>query len=180
MIYDLLELFWRFVLVSLLAFGGGQAALPLVERAAVGAGWVSPEDFAAAVAFGYVTPGPVLITATFVGYQAAGIAGAMAATIGVFLMPWALAAVAAEQIGRFLRHPWLRGFGRGAAPAVVGLLGVTALGIARGSFAGWPYVAIAAVALLLALRTKVHLVLILLGGAALGVLVGAVPAPGAP
>lgn len=70
--------------MSLLAFGGGQVALPLMEWAAVGAGWVSPEDFAAAVAFGYVTPGPVLITATFVGYQAAGLAGVVAATVGVF------------------------------------------------------------------------------------------------
>ena len=90
MIFDL---FWRFVLISLLAFGGGAAALPLVERLAVSeAGWMSPQDFAVAVACGYVTPGPVLITATFVGYRAAGLSGAVAATFGVFLMPWLLAA----------------------------------------------------------------------------------------
>ena len=108
----LTQLFWRFVVVSLLAFGGGQAALPLVERLAVAeAGWVSPADFSAAVAFGYITPGPVLITATFIGYRTAGFLGALSATIGVFVAPWLLATLAAWQVQRWLTRPWLKGFG---------------------------------------------------------------------
>jgi len=75
----LLQLFGQFLLISLLAFGGGQAALPLIERVAVAQmGWVSPTAFAAAVAFGYITPGPVLMTATFIGYIAAGFPAAIA------------------------------------------------------------------------------------------------------
>lgn len=175
----IVELFWRFVLISLLAFGGGQAALPLVERIAVAeTGWVSPSDFAAAVAFGYVTPGPVLILASFVGYRAAGLLGALSATLGVFLMPWALAALAAHALRRVLQHPWLRGFGRGAGPAVVGLLGVTALSLARNTFAGWPYALIAALALLLALGTKLHPLAILMGGGILGTALGILRAAG--
>ena len=122
----ILDLFTRCVLISLLAFGGA-AALPLIERIAVAEGWVSPQDFATAVAFGYITPGPVLITMTFLGYQTAGLAGAVAATCGIFLMPWALAAAAAHLLRRWMQHPLLQHFGRGAAPAVVGLLVVTAL-----------------------------------------------------
>jgi chromate transporter len=54
------------------------AALPLVERLVAGEmGWILPRDFAAAVARGYLTPDPVLITATFVGYRAAGLGGAV-------------------------------------------------------------------------------------------------------
>jgi len=177
----IVDLFWRFVLISLLAFGGGGAALPLVERLAVHeTGWASPQDFATAVGCGYVTLGPVLITATFVGYRAAGLSGAMAATVGVFLMPWFLAAAAAQQLQRVLQHPRLAGFGRGAAPAVVGLLGVTALSIAKQSFTHWGYAVIAMIALGLALWTKVHPILILLGGAALGWGIGVVTAPTTP
>jgi chromate transporter len=175
------HLFWRFVLVSLLAFGGGGAALPLVERLAVSeTGWVSSQDFAAAVACGYVTPGPVLITATFIGYRAAGLSGAVAATVGVFLMPWFLAAAAAQQLQRFMQHPRLAGFGRGAAPAVVGLLGVTALSLAKQSVTHWAYALIAVIALGLALRTAVHPILILIGGAAVGWGIGVVTAPTTP
>jgi chromate transporter len=175
------DLFWRFVLISLLAFGGGAAALPLVERLAVSeAGWASPQDFATAVACGYVTPGPVLITATFLGYRAAGLSGAVAATVGVFLMPWLLAAAAAQQLQRFMQHPRLAGFGRGAAPAVVGLLGVTALSIAKHSFTHWGYALIAAIALVLALWTKVHPIVILIGGAAIGWGIGALTGPALP
>src|SRR5437870_13921552 len=100
----ILALFTRCVLISLLAFGGGQAALPLIERIAVGeTGWLSPQDFATAVAFSYVTPGPVLIITTFLGYRAATLAGACVATLGIFLMPWALAATGAQQLKRFLQ-----------------------------------------------------------------------------
>jgi chromate transporter len=178
MIFDL---FWRFVLVSLLAFDGGGAALPLIERLAVSeTGWVNPQDFAAAVACGYVTPGPVLITATFIGYRAAGLSGAVSATVGIFLMPWLLAAAAAQQLQRFMQHPWLAGFGRGAAPAVVGLLGVTALSMAKQSFTHWAYALIAAIALGLALRTKVHPILILIGSGVLGWVIGALTEPSTP
>ena len=177
----ILHLFWGFMLISILAFGGGGAALPLVERLAVSeAGWVSPQDFAAAVACGYVTPGPVLITATFIGYRAAGLSGAVAATFGVFLIPWLLAAAAAQQLQRFMQHPRLAGFGRGAAPAVVGLLGVTALNIARHSLTHWAYALIAIIALGLALRTKVHPLLLLIGGAAMGWVIGALTGPAMP
>lgn len=168
-----LELFWRFVLVSVLAFGGGQAALPLVERITVSeTGWLTSQDFAAAVAFSYVTPGPVLILATFIGYRVDGLAGATAATLAVFLMPWLLATLAAQQLERVVQHPLLRGFGRGAAPAVVGLLGVTALGLARQSLTSWPFMIVTLIALVLAVRTKTHPILMLIGGAVAGTLLG--------
>jgi hypothetical protein len=76
---------------------------------------------------------------TFLGYRAAGLAGAFAATAGIFLMPWALAAAAAHLLQRWMQHPLLHHFGRGAAPAVVGLLVVTALHLGRSAFASARY-----------------------------------------
>ena len=168
-----LELFARFALISLIAFGGGQAALPLVERAAVrDTGWLTPATFGAAVAFGYLTPGPVLITATFVGQQVAGLPGALAATLGAFLAPWALAAAAAQQVKRFAQSWLLRSFGAGAAPAVVGVLGVTVLSLGREALASWPHVAIGAAAFALAAWTRTPPLLLLGLGGAVGWLLG--------
>jgi chromate transporter len=162
------NLFSRFLVISLAAFGGGKAALPLIERISVAAGWVSPQTFAASVGFGYVAPGPVLILATFIGYQAAGVPGAVAATVGVFLAPTLLAGWAAAGVERLAENRWLRTFGAGAAPAVVGLFGATAWSLARASVTSWPLAVVAAVALVLASRTKIAPAWLLLVGSAVG------------
>ena len=138
----IIELFLRFLLISLLAFGGGQAALPLVEQVAVQhARWASASTFGVAVAFSYLTPGPVLIVATFIGFQVAGIPGALAATAGAFLAPWALAGIAAREVQRFASHRLLRTFGAGAAPAVAGLMGLTVVDLSRHAVPTWAFVA---------------------------------------
>jgi chromate transporter len=177
----IVDLFWRFALISLLAFGAGGTVLPLMERLAVrDMGWITPQEFAAALACGYLTPGPVLLTATFIGYRAAGLSGAVSATVGIFLLPWLLAAAAAQQLQRVLQHPWLAGFGRGAAPAVIGLFGVMALNLARQSCTHWAYALLAIGAFGLALWTKVHPVVLLLGGTVLVWVIGALTAPPMP
>lgn len=166
------ELFWRWLLVGALAFGGGQAALSLVERTVVAdTGWVTAAEFSTALGFAFVTPGPVLVLAPFIGYRVLGLAGAGAATLGVFLVPWFLAAGSARLLRGATQRPWVRAFGRGAAPAVVALLAVSALEVARSSFAGWPTLAIAAAALVATTR-RVHPFVVLTGGAAAGAAVG--------
>jgi chromate transporter len=163
------ELIVRFALISLLAFGGGQAALPLVERIAVReTGWLSVTAFGSAVAFGYLTPGPVLIVATFIGHQVGGLGGALAATVGAFAMPWALAALSAQQVRHYFQHPLLRAFGRGAAPAVIGLLAVTALDVGRTAGVSWAGAGLAAITCVLALWPPVHPLILLGAGGLLG------------
>ena len=163
------ELFWRFLLVSLTAFGGSGSALPLVERMTVReTGWLTEGEFASALGSTYLMPGPILMMATFVGYRVDGLAGALAATFGVFLMPWLLAGSAAWVLRPYLERRWLRAFGAGAGAAVVGLQVVTAFDLARHNVTSWPLVLVTLAALLVSLRTHVHPVLILLGGALVG------------
>jgi chromate transporter len=133
--------------------------------------WITPQDFAAAVGFAYVTPGPVLITSAFIGYRTGGFLGSVVATVGVFLIPWVLSVLASHQVRRYVQHPWLQGFGLGAGPAVIGLLGITVLSL--GSYAsGWFYGFITGLALVVALFTKISPILILIGGTSIGGLVG--------
>jgi chromate transporter len=163
------ELFLRFAVISVLAFGGGQAALPLVERLVVGeAHWLSASTFGTAVAFGYLTPGPVLITATFVGHRVAGLTGAVSATLGAFFMPWLLSTLAARQASQWAEHPLLHRFGAGATPAVIGLLGVTALALTREAVVGPQQLLIIATALLLLALTRVHPGALLVAGGIAG------------
>src|SRR3954463_6715399 len=124
----MLELVARFLIIGALAFGGGQAALPLVERLAVAdTGWLTPAQFATGVSLSYATPGPVLILAAFIGYHVAALPGALAATAAVFAVPVALAGFAAQLVDKLQGRRWFGAFGRFAAAAAIGLLGVTLL-----------------------------------------------------
>src|SRR5947209_558095 len=128
----MLDLIARFLIIGTLAFGGGQAALPLVERLAVAdTGWLTPAQFATGVGLSYATPGPVLILAAFIGYSVAALPGALAATAAVFAAPVAFAGFAARLVNKLKDAGWFQAFGRFAAAAAVGLLGVTLIALAR-------------------------------------------------
>jgi chromate transporter len=162
-------LFLQFTVISLLAFGGGQAVLPLIERESVGGrGWMTSAEFTAAVGFGYLIPGPVTTMAAFVGYMAGGLPGGIAATFGMFLAPTILAALAAAGVEKLAKSRWVKAFGAGAAPAVVGLLGATLWNIAQHAVTSWPLALVALLALMLAIKTKIQPLWLLLGGGLLG------------
>ncbi len=129
---NVIELVARFLLVGALAFGGGGAALPLVERFTVAdTGWLTPQQFAFGVGFAYATPGPILILAAFVGFHVAGLTGALAATCAVFAIPVLLAAGSAGVVTRLNRYARFRAFGSFAGVAAIGLLAVTLAALAR-------------------------------------------------
>lgn len=162
-------LFVQFTIISLLAFGGGQAVLPLIERESVGdRHWMTSAEFTAAVGFGYLIPGPVTTMAAFVGCMAAGLPGGIAASLGMFLAPTILAALAAAGVEKLAKSRWVKAFGAGAAPAIVGLLGATLWSIAQKAVVSWPLAAVALLALILAAKTKISPLWLLLGGGGLG------------
>jgi chromate transporter len=173
----MLELVLRFLLVGALAFGGGQAALPLVERITVAeTGWLSPRDFAVGVGLAYATPGPVFVIASYVVYRVGGLPGALAATLAVFAGPILLGALAARLAGRWGGSARFEAFGRFAAAAAIGLLGVTLAALARPLWDLHPALLLLSAAVLLAERRGASPVLLLaaaaLAGAAWGAALG--------
>ena len=159
-------LFVQFALISVLAFGGGQAVLPLMERICVTQyGWLSASAFTTGIGFGYLVPGPTMTVAAFIGYRAAGFPGAVCAALGIFLPTILLGGVAAAGVGRVANNRFVRAFGVAASPAVVGLLAATAWSIAQHAVSTWQLALIAAASTLLAARTKLSPIWLLTGGA---------------
>jgi chromate transporter len=172
---EIAELVARFLVVGAVAFGGGGAALPLVERISVAdTGWLTPQQFALGVGFAYATPGPVLILAAFIGFYASGVVGALAATAAVFAIPVLLAAGSAGVVARLNRYARFRAFGRFAAAAAVGLLAVTATALARPLFDLNPVLLLGAVIVLALERFGASPILLLVIAAAAGAAVGAI------
>ena len=155
-----------FLRIGAATFGGGFVMIPFIEQEVVlHHAWLTSREFADAVALGQITPGPVVISATFIGYRVAGLLGAVVATGMVFLPPGLLAMAAGHALERFNQNQVVAGFLAGVRPAVVGLLGSAAVSLGR---AGLPRPAawvLALAALLVLLRWKVHPVLVLLASA---------------
>ena len=118
-----LSLFWFFFRTGLLVFGSGLVIVPFLQSYVVGDyHWLDQQQFLDAVAVGMISPGPVVISATFVGYLVAGLSGAAAATFGIFLPSVLFTLVGTPLLRRYRDDPHLQGFVRGISVAVVGVL----------------------------------------------------------
>jgi len=115
-----------------LVFGSGLVVVSFVKTYVVDQyHWLDGQTFVDAVAVGMISPGPVVITATFVGYAVGGFAGATAATLGIFLPSIVLTVFATPLLIRYGSHPRVAGFVRGVTVAVVGVLAGTTYLIGR-------------------------------------------------
>ncbi len=125
-------LFWFFLKTGFLVFGSGLVIVSFVKTYVVDQyHWLDNRTFVDAVAVGMISPGPVVITATFVGYAVDGFAGAAAATAGIFLPSIVLTVLATPVLLRYGSHPRVAGFVRGVTIAVVGVLAGTTYLIGR-------------------------------------------------
>jgi chromate transporter len=157
--------------IDAFAFGGGYASVPLMLHEVVTVrGWLPAGVFMDGIVLGQVTPGPLVITAAFVGYQAFGLAGAIVATLGVFL-PSLFAVVLVEPWFRRLQSsPACQGVMRALVLSFIGLLLSVTVVFARA--VPWtPITAVMAAAALVALWRKVDVVWVVLAGAALAAVI---------
>ena len=121
-----------------------------------------------AVAIGQFTPGPVLTTATFVGYLVGGGAGAVLATVGIFLPSFVFVAASRPLLPKIRGSRWTAAFLDGVNAAALGLMAAVTWELARAAVTDWPTALLALVAAVLLIRLKVNSVWLILGGGVLG------------
>jgi len=165
-------LFKTFFLIGAFSFGGGYAMLPLIQQEVVQKyAWLTATQFADILSVAEMTPGPVSInTATYVGYQVAGISGSVLATIGVVLPSLIIITTLAGIVLKNKNNPYFQGVFHGLRPVVVALIigAAIILGINTNTFTNMVEIFLTVMALGLFYFTKLHPILLLLGFGFLG------------
>jgi chromate transporter len=149
------KLFLFFFKTGALVFGSGLVIVPFLKTYLVDQyHWLTNRQFLDSVAIGMISPGPVVITATFVGYLLSGISGAAAATLGIFSPAVLFTVFATPLLLRYGRNPRLQGFIRGVTVTVVGVLVGTTYLVGRTAIGDALTIAITVLSLLALFRFK--------------------------
>ena len=175
----LAKLLWFFLKAGSLTFGSGLVIVPFLEQGLVRQyGWLDERQFLIAVAVGMISPGPVVITATFVGYLVAGFWGSLVSTIGIFLPSFILVLIAAPILARHRGDPNVQGFVKGAYGAAIGtILGACVL-LGRIAIGDWLTALIGLVSLAVLFRWKLSNPLLIAVTAVLGLIAYPLLQPG--
>jgi chromate transporter len=158
---------------GLLTFGGAYTAIPFVRRDAVERGrWLTDRQFLDGLALGGVLPAPLIIFATFVGYIAGALAGALAMTFGIFLPAFAITLVGHETLERVVQNHALHDVLDGVTAGVVGLIAATTVHLFRAGIRSLPQLLlfVAALAVLYLWKSKAAVALVVLASAVAGLL----------
>jgi chromate transporter len=168
-----------FLKAGSLTFGSGLVIVPFLEQGLVQQyGWLDQRQFLIAVAIGMISPGPVVITATFVGYLVAGFWGSLVSTIGIFLPSFILVLVAAPILARHRANPNVQGFVKGAYAAAIGtILGACVL-LGRIAIGDWLTALIGLASLAVLFRWKVSNPLLIAATAVVGLVAFPLLQPG--
>jgi len=165
----LFELAMLMIKIDLFAFGGGFAALPLMLQEVVNVrGWMDSKTFMDGIALGQVTPGPIVITATFVGFLTNGLAGAVVATMAVFIPSFILLVIGASIFDRLKQSLLFQRSVKGIFASFVGLLLYVTIKFAIA--VPWDFIRLMiVVAAIVALLKKIDILYIVLAGALISI-----------
>ncbi len=168
-----LRLWLFFLKVGALIFGSGMVLFAFIQRDVVERyGWLTQQQLVDAIAVGQMTPGPVLSSATFIGYLVAGWAGALVSTVGVFLPSFLIVALVGPWIPRLRRSATAQAFLRGVNAAAMALILAVAIALFRLTIVDVWTAGLLGLSLVLLLRFRVDTVWLVLGGALAGLLHG--------
>jgi len=175
------QLFFIFSRVALFSWGGGPASMGLMQREAVAAGWVTPEEFADALAIGNALPGPIAPqVSAYIGYKLAGLLGAIAAVSGTILPTTILMLVMVVYFFGIKDSPGVAAMLKAVRPVIVGLLlwtaytvaysvfSVAQIGWGEGLVRNWDKIIIMITAFALLTLTEINPVWLVIAGAILG------------
>ena len=160
-----------FLKAGSLTFGSGLVIVPFLEKGLVqNTGWINEREFLVAVAIGMISPGPVVITATFVGYLVAGFWGAAISTIGIFLPSFLFVLIVAPILIRHRAQPDVKGFVKGAYAAAIGTILGAAVLLGKIAIGDWLTALIAATSLIVLFRWKVSNPMLVAATAIVGII----------
>jgi len=165
------ELALIFFKMGTVIFGGGFAAIPFLQHEVVQLrGWLTMPEFVDAVALGQMTPGPVAIMATFIGFKVLGFTGAIIATAGTFLPSALMLLGLIHAYNRIKENQWTQAFLSGVMPAVCGMLLVSTVLIAQNTLTGLLTALLAVITLILLVRFRIEPIWLILAGAIFGLI----------
>jgi chromate transporter len=148
---------WIFLKISVVAFGGGYVMIPILQWDMVDhLKWLTQQQFLDGILLGFVTPGPIVITATFVGYWLKGLIGALVATVTIFLPPILIIIFLTPFYQRIKEGQWMRPIIQGILSALIGMLVLVTVQMGRASLTDWQSwtIMVGAVVALIVLRVN--------------------------
>ena len=173
----LLQLAWLFLKTGLFSFGGAYASLVFLQKGAVeNHHWLTSSQLLDGVAISVATPGPFMLFSTFIGYLAAGTPGAIVATLFVFLPSFVFVLLGARYVEQLRNNRPVQAFLSGVSAAVVGVILVVSIDLAREAIVGIPSIIIAVLAFVSIVVLKVDVAKIAAGAIVCGVVYAAVRA----
>jgi chromate transporter len=167
--FSLGVLFLTFLKIGATLYGSGYVLLAFLHDDFVNRlGWLTDQQLLDAIAVGQLTPGPVFTTATFIGYVVGSWAGAVVATVAVFLPSFVFVAIVYPLVPRLRASPWTAAFLDGANAAAVGLMAAVAWQLGTTSIVDGLTVAVGLAAAVMLIRFRVNSAWLVLGGGLIG------------
>jgi chromate transporter len=157
--------------LSVTLFGGGYVIIPAMQQVLVDSlHWLTVQEFADAIAMGQITPGPIFIRATFIGYKMAGIAGAIVGTIAIFFPPGFIMVFCSRFLDRIRKSAAVVAAFKGMRPAIIGMIFSAAVTIVKGMDPSLQAGLIFILILLLTIKFKVNVVYLIPASGLTGIL----------
>jgi chromate transporter len=158
--------------VSITLFGGGYVVIPALHELFVeNLHWLTSAEFADGIAIGQITPGPVFITAAFIGYKMAAIPGATLATIGMFTPPALVTLLLSYFVTTFIHSPGIKAAMKGIHPAVIGMIFASAFILTKGVAFSISALLIFLAVLFLSFKYNISPVCLIIGSGVVGIII---------